>query len=279
MKTCKVEGCANPYHAKGYCRKHYSQFIRKNVPTQKKNHAPKMQNEPISVAELPVKSMPSETLYQSICSMLQDYDTATENSFASELIADPGKFLELSPYAPAFYVTSARILVACKAELDKKQTPKNIIPVIKRIINNNPKAKVLFRGIFQRGDKYFVCDGFRLIRMADDITSLPHVENNFKIENFFDKNYNDDSETFELPSISDIKSYISAEKAIHGKKMLPISIGHGMYVNPQYLLDMIIALPECTAYVPDTTVSPIYFKSKNGNDGILMPVHPPKEAC
>ena len=28
MRTCKVEGCNNKHHAKGYCKKHYLQMKR-----------------------------------------------------------------------------------------------------------------------------------------------------------------------------------------------------------------------------------------------------------
>jgi len=29
LRTCQVNGCSNPVHAKGYCRKHYGQIWRK----------------------------------------------------------------------------------------------------------------------------------------------------------------------------------------------------------------------------------------------------------
>ncbi len=37
--TCKVEGCGNPVHAKGYCRKHYGQIWRKRQINVDRNDA------------------------------------------------------------------------------------------------------------------------------------------------------------------------------------------------------------------------------------------------
>ncbi len=40
--TCKVDGCKNSVHAKGYCRKHYGQIWRKGkVQVQQETNAPR----------------------------------------------------------------------------------------------------------------------------------------------------------------------------------------------------------------------------------------------
>ena len=36
MKICKVEGCENTVHARGYCDKHYVSFMKYGDPTYKK---------------------------------------------------------------------------------------------------------------------------------------------------------------------------------------------------------------------------------------------------
>ena len=40
-RTCTIEGCNNPHHAKGYCRKHYSEFCKRDksvyIPPKVKN--------------------------------------------------------------------------------------------------------------------------------------------------------------------------------------------------------------------------------------------------
>ena len=41
-QTCSVEGCNNPYHAKGYCRKHYTEFCKRD---KSKYIPPKTPNE------------------------------------------------------------------------------------------------------------------------------------------------------------------------------------------------------------------------------------------
>ena len=44
-----------------------------------------------------------------------------------------------------------------------------------------------------------------------------------------------------------------------------------LWVNPQYLLNVMECLPDCKAYAANK-ISPIYFKSENG-DGVVMPVN------
>lgn len=62
-----------------------------------------------------------------------------------------------------------------------------------------------------------------------------------------------------------------------GRKTITTSyfLDNFIHVNPQYLIDMIQALPGCTAYKPQSQTSPIYFEAPNGDDGILLPVRPP----
>lgn len=219
--------------------------------------------------------MKIENLYKNICAMLHDYDIATDSHLAEKVIADPHAYLDSLP----FYSTAAAILIDCRADFDARHQPRSIRPVIARVIKNADKDS--FQGLFKSGDKWVVCDGYRFIRLAEDITSLPHTDSHFAVEQFIPKSC---GATLDLPSAGDLKAVIAAEKPMKGPRCKPYSLkpyhlGNGIWVNPQYLLDMMQALPGCTAYTPSTKLSPIYFKSKNGNDGILMPVRGPKEAC
>ena len=77
-----------------------------------------------------------------------------------------------------------------------------------------------------------------------------------------------------LPTIAELKAFIAENKAKYGKdNRIPYCIDNYVYVNPQYLIDFMQALPDCTAYKPDNNKSPIYFIADNG-DGILLPVNP-----
>ena len=71
-----------------------------------------------------------------------------------------------------------------------------------------------------------------------------------------------------------MKAFISEMKAKHGaKNNIPYCIDGFIYVNPQFLLDFMQALPGCEAIRPEDAKHPIYFKSEDG-DGILLPVNP-----
>ena len=155
------------------------------------------------------------------------------------------------------------------------QTPdRATVAAIKRIIRNASSGE--YAGLFWAGERWNVCDGFRLLRLRHDMPDLPHVENDLNTT-FLLRHVGPTDEELPLPSVADLKAFIAAEKAKHGRlAKTPYLLGDFILVNPQYLLDVIQALPGCRAYKPATPLSPIYFCTEDGDDGILMPIRPGK---
>lgn len=217
--------------------------------------------------------MTNETIYSHICVMLQEYDLHTGNRAADGVISNPEKWVD-SEYFP-FYASAAALLIETRVKLDTKATPRTAITAITRIYKNCNEARPNMCGLFTYGDRFVICDGYRLLRLTKDISSIPHVENDFNVASVM-KDVGPTGETLQLPSIGELRAYIVANNAKH-RRRLPKSyfLDGFIYVNPQYLIDMIQALPGCIAYKPKNQKSPIYFEAPNGDDGILLPVRPP----
>ncbi len=221
--------------------------------------------------------MTYEKQYQHICTMLHEYDLRTGSRGADGVIANPEKWIDRGEYFP-FYASAAAMLIETRAKLDTKTTPRAVSTAVGRIIKNAPEHNDRFRGIFSRDGKFHVCDGYRLLCLNSDISSLPHAENDFDVDAIMWKGRTD-GEPLPLPSIAEIRAFIAADKAKQDRRNYrptPYRLGEFVLCNPVYLIDMLQALPGCTAYKPETPISPIYFKAENG-DGVLLPVHPPKK--
>lgn len=216
--------------------------------------------------------MTAEKRYSAVCKLLREYDLHTGNLGAEGVIKDPNKWAAFNLLP--FYQNAAELLIDCKAQLDTKTTPRGAVTAAGKIIKNAPRDN--FRGIWEDAGKYWICDGFRLLRLNDDISSLPHVEKPADVSKAIDTA--EKVEEIELPSAADLKAFISADKAKQGKHFHPTGykVMEGWYCNPSFLLDMLSALPGCKAYKAKDSVSPMYFSAENG-DGVLLPVRPPKD--
>ena len=82
------------------------------------------------------------------------------------------------------------------------------------------------------------------------------------------------AESLQFPSIGEFRAYIVAHKVRRGRKTgcEPYCLGDCVWCDPKYLLDILQALPECTAHMPKSLTSCIYFTEPNGDDGLLLPV-------
>ena len=221
--------------------------------------------------------MTNETMYSHICAMLQEYDLHTGHRAADGVISSPEKWIDAVDYFP-FYASAAALLIEARAKLDTKTTPRAAVAAVNRIYKNCNEARPTMRGLFAYGERFVICDGFRLLRLTSDISSIPHVENDFDVASVM-KDIGPTAETLQLPSIGELRAHMAAKKVKCGKKLIPgpYLLDGFIYVNPQYLIDMIQALPGCTAYKPKNQTAPIYFAAPNGDDGILLPVRPPKK--
>lgn len=219
--------------------------------------------------------MTNETTYSHICVMLREYDLHTGNRAADGVISNPEKWVE-SEYFP-FYASAAALLIETRAKLDTKTTPRTAVAAITRIYKNCNASRPEMCGLFTYGDRFVICDGYRLLRLTKDISSIPHVENDFDVASAMG-DVGPTGETLQLPTVGELRAYIIANNRKRGRKTISKSyfLDGFIYVNPQYLIDMIQALPGSTAYKPKNQKAPIYFKAPNGDDGILLPVRPPR---
>lgn len=202
--------------------------------------------------------MTTSKRYETICAMLRDYDMSTNGNTADQVISNPWHWQNIQTIP--FYSSAAAMLIDCLKEMDSKASSRSAIAAIKRIVKHVPDHRPAFSGVFKRGDINVVCDGFRLIRFSSDISSLPHVENDFDVDGVF-RGVNMSGNVLPLPSVAELKAHIAAQKVKYGAKNYDYLLyfwADSVYVNAQYLIDMIQALPGC------------------GDDGILLPVLPPE---
>lgn len=218
--------------------------------------------------------MTYETMYNHICVLLQEYDLHTGSRAADGVISNPEKWVDSEYFL--FYASAAALLIEIRTKLDTKTTPRTVIAAITRIYKNCNENRPDMRGIFTYGDRFVICDGYRLLRLTNGISSIPHVENDFDVASVM-KGVGPTSETLQLPTVGELRAHIITHNVKRGRKTMTTSyfLDNFIHVNPQYLIDMIQALPGCTAYKPQRQTSPIYFEAPNGDDGILLPVRPP----
>lgn len=224
--------------------------------------------------------MKNERRYQALCEMLQAYDAATGNRGADHVIKNPNEWIN-NAWQP-FYANAATLLIEALEGMDNAKSDRSALAAIKRICKGTENMQAGLRGIIPSVDAdgretFTICDGHRMVRLYQDPQSLPHVDaekafSSKEINRIMDvQKY---GEKLNLPTIAEIKAFIAETKAKYGKDASrhPICIDNFIYVNPQYLLDMLQALPDCEAIRPTNKKHPIYFKSDAG-DGILLPVN------
>lgn len=223
--------------------------------------------------------MTAEMRIESICIMLHEYDQHTGNRGAEGVISAPEKWVD-STYFP-FYAAAASMLIEARASMDTHRTgAAGTLAAFKRIIKNCGNSTM--KGVFERGGRFCVCDGYRLIRSNADFSSLSHIETTFDAEKLLNESAGN-RHPVQLPTVAELKTWLSNYKAKHGHGygtkalkgalepyILTYGNGEKIGVNPVYLLDMLQALPGCTA-TAKSPVSPLYFSAENG-DGLLLPV-------
>lgn len=224
--------------------------------------------------------MNNEKRYQAVCKMIYSYDMATGNRGADHVIKNPHEWIGCG-FQP-FYAAAAEMLIDALSGIDSNVSGASTAAAIKRFYKSTLDKAAGLRGIIENtdvfGEKHYVlCDGCRLIRLNRDPVSIPHTDKKVAFDsNAINKvmDVKQHGEKLQLPTVQELKAFISETKAKHGpKNRIPYCIDGFIYVNPQYLLDFIQALPGCCAIRPEKATHPIYFKSDDG-DGILLPVNP-----
>ena len=221
--------------------------------------------------------MTPEKTYQHVCEMLHSYDSATGNTAAVKVISDPSDFLRC--FNP-FYESAAALLLDAKERMDKSSTSASVVSAVKRMVKSAVAGhNRLLQGMVCQKGLYCVCDGYRILRLQEDVTSVTHIENTPStpdLANLIQQAIDNMNVKLDLPTESDVKAYIARCKAAAGNKhTYSYQLSENVYVNPQYLLDMLQALPGCTCCTDADKAGKamIYFVADNG-DGVLLPVHP-----
>lgn len=217
--------------------------------------------------------MTNERRYQAICEMALMHGRCIEmEELANDVIKNPHKYI--NSYFP-FFANAAALLVDCMEQEAKKSRTGTENAAIKRIFKSIDPYRENLRGVFEQSGKWIITDGYRALRLNEKPEAIPECIGVKSIEDIMDtaKNKALDCEKVELPDVASIKLYIAEIKAKHGKewKRQPIEALPGWYCNPQYLLDIMQALPDGTAYRPEKWSDMLYYESEKG-DAVLFPV-------
>lgn len=218
--------------------------------------------------------MTNEKRYAAALYMLRCWEDAAKlEGIAAAVEKDPRKWM----FEKAFPVAAAaaEIMVEALDNMAKSKAGAGAVNVAKRVYSENEPCRPGLAGIFESGGKYCVCDGYRAIMFNEDMPELPHVDGGSlakSLPDMIDKA--EKLDPLELPTVAELKAWAAAnggKKALSAGKAKPYIWGGVVGVNVYYLIDMLQALENCRAYLPENQNSPIYFSGDNG-DGILLPV-------
>ena len=218
--------------------------------------------------------MSPEKLYELVVQMISIYDP----DIAGQVAAHPDQFLDCGlPY----YSAASAILVDCQLRMDKSAASASVVAAAKRICKSALASSIPgLQGMFFQNGYYCLCDGYRILRLKSDVTALPRIRDGSTppdVEKIMKPEIELASHELVLPDLADLKCYLARWKATCGKNE-PVAyaiLNAELFVNPQFLLDMMQALPYAKAYINPDRIGRgmIYFKAANG-DGVLLPVHP-----
>ena len=219
--------------------------------------------------------MTNERRYANALYMLERWEAAALNSdgLTRAVEKDPRKWTGNAVFPVA--AAAAEIMVEALDNMAKSKAGAGAVNVAKRVYAENEACRPSLAGIFESGGMWTVCDGYRAIMFNDDMPELPHVDGGSlakSLPDMIDKA--EKLEPLELPTVAELKAWAAAhggKKALSAGKAKPYIWGGVVGVNVYYLIDMLQALENCKAYIPESKNSAIYFSGDNG-EGILMPV-------
>ena len=219
--------------------------------------------------------MTNERRYTTALYMLERWEAAALNSdgLTRAVEKDPRKWTGNAAFPVA--AAAAEIMVDALDNMAKSKAGAGAVNVAKRIYQENERFRPSLSGIFESGGKWTVCDGCRAIMFNHDMPELPHVDGGSlakSLPDMIDKA--EKAEPLELPTVAELKAWAAAhggKKALSAGKATPYIWAGVVGVNVYYLIDMIQALDNPRAYLPESKNSAIYFSGDNG-EGILLPV-------
>ena len=219
--------------------------------------------------------MTNERRYATALYMLERWEAAALNSdgLTRAVEKDPRKWTGNTVFPVA--AAAAEIMAEALDNMAKSKAGAGAVNVAKRVYSENEACRPSLAGIFESGGKWTVCDGYRAIMFNHDMPELPHVDGGSlakSLPDMIDKAKK--LEPLELPTVAELKAWAAShggKKALSAGKAKPYIWGGVVGVNVYYLIDMIQALDNPRAYLPESKNSAIYFSGDNG-DGILLPV-------
>lgn len=179
-----------------------------------------------------------------------------------------------------------------RAEKAKTNGKKTIYAAATRILKNSAaynQARPALLYSYNDGKYVNICDAFRLVQFnaeaAPELPALPEKMEYIDAARVI-KSAAENIDVLPLPEISELKNYIKIEKA--KKKAtkdrtaplysLTAESGIKIFLNAQYLLDILECLPGATAKSSIRgAIYPVYFESENGRASIC-PCRPPEGA-
>lgn len=211
--------------------------------------------------------MNAEKLYDTIKSWRDSCDTAGLYLIAKEM-----------------NITLKQLESDMLIEQSKKSGTKPIVSAANRIIKNaESTGRDMLVGMFTNQTKdgstlYCVCDSFVAIRFNDKLL-LPEIDSKYHGQEMQLGQIvkpMDGAKEIDLPDMAELKVFIKTHKIKeknNPKKVEDYLLNEeiDLWVNPQYLLNVMECLPECKAYAANR-ISLIYLKAKNG-DGCVCPVN------
>lgn len=161
--------------------------------------------------------------------------------------------------------------------MSNKPYLKKSVKAVTNIINNLdlPDER---RGLFEQGGRFIACDLVRFVRLTNDMPEVKHTTYQLAsdVSTIIDETNKYDYYHFELPTVKELRDSIREQRESgRSRSDMTYNLDNISWVNPCYLLDMLEALPKCRAYKRNTWNSFIYFKTENGDDGVLFPRRPP----
>lgn len=185
------------------------------------------------------------------------------------------------PDIAACYVIAAQL----RDELTKKSGRGSALSAAKRVLKSAKKAtaNTAMHGTWTTEEGQNFCDGYRGFILKTPIPGLPESipgdHGYFDLQRVVDSAEKTGTQdiTALIPDVPGIKALIAQLKAEHpdafkqGRPGVPVEIkGTSVYVNPQYLIDVLEILPDSRIYAGHK-YEPVYFVSDSGR-GVLLPV-------
>lgn len=218
--------------------------------------------------------MTANKLYETTVAMMYEYDRRTGETAAHEIINNPWSWEKTTLFP--FYSAGAQILIDCLQQMDKTAGRGSVAAAVKAIVKEGTRQPNRdLHGLAEQAGVFYACDSKRLIALNEDLAGVQHCGSTLEYAKIVTGARNAAVNEAELPELTALKAYISrckaAEKLTGEKYCYRLSSGH--YVNPEYLLTMMQALPGCRVYAPEKLTGVLYFEAENGA-GVLCPVNP-----